>query len=797
MDGMYDVGGIEAHLGATFDDRKFNEWERELDKAEARARRERIEAQLGAKLDDSAFAAFERHLDKAEARAKRRDAFKAALGVDYDAKASQALRAYERDLDRAEHEQQRLARSAVSMHRDVGNARGFMAASSAVSALNRNVAGLRNTVSLLKWPAAITGVGLFAQTLSTAAAGATALVSGLAPLGGLLAALPAAASAGLQSVGAVGLATLGVTDAITAAFEDQKTSSSGVTSALERQESATESIRDAELRLADAQRQTRYAEQERTAAVREARQELLDLRAAVEGNALSEEQAALALRQARQEYARVASDPGSSMLDIEQAELGVRQARFDLDQATREAARTERDFAEARERGVRRMPQVVAATRALRDARRAEREAALDVRRAYDDAGDAADNLAAKSAASASKAEQALQKLPPAARAFAREIIDLKPRIDALRADTAEGFFPGAEQGLHRSLGLLDVLERRLPRTAGVIGGLVAQAGAWAGSRDVLADVETQMRRNDRWVRQLGEGTLDLADATRNVTLEAGPLVGWLVKSTREIAALVQQESEAARETGELKAIFRETREVTSDVAHIAWDIAAGLWEIGKAGKPLGDEILDDLRDGAAEFREWTESAEGRNELKEYFDDARPAVRELGRLTEEAVKMFFRLGRGDQVAPLLEKIRTELLPVVEEVVDNTTEAFGPALIDTLVEVLELFGTMVSEGGPLVEAVELVGAIAGKINDLIDRFPALGDAVGTIVALGGLAKALQIAGAITGMTRLIGLMRTARGIAATTGAMEVAAGAGAARAGAGAAAGAAAGRGAML
>ena len=88
---------------------------------------------------------------------------------------------------------------------------------------NRGFSFFRNIIGLIRWPAMITAVGFLAQALVAAAAGATALVSALAPLVGVFAALPAAV---FTLVGAV--------TSVKLAFSDLKEALDGNAEAIKR-----------------------------------------------------------------------------------------------------------------------------------------------------------------------------------------------------------------------------------------------------------------------------------------------------------------------------------------------------------------------------------------------------------------------------------------------------------------------------------------------------------------------------------------------------------------------------------
>jgi hypothetical protein len=57
-----------------------------------------------------------------------------------------------------------------------------------------------------------------------------------------------------------------------------------------------------------------------------------------------------------------------------------------------------------------------------------------------------------------------------------------------------------------------------------------------------------------------GTVALNLADAVRNVTIAAGPLVNWMVKLTVKGSEWVKTQADAGRESGKLATFFDHTR---------------------------------------------------------------------------------------------------------------------------------------------------------------------------------------------------------------------------------------------
>jgi hypothetical protein len=368
------------------------------------------------------------------------------------------------------------------------------------------------------------------------------------------------------------------------------------------------------------------------------------------------------------------------------------------------------------------------------------------------------------------------KELDSQAQSLARELDQLKQPIRDLSDEAQKGLFPGLEEGIKDAAKNLPVFRGIVRETADALGDLARQAGETLGSSAWGRDFETQGDRNTVTIRRAGETALNLADALRHVTLAAGPLVDWLTRSAVQFSDLIDKQARAGRESGTLARFFEQTRVQMSRVARIAADVATALVNIGKQAYPLGNDLLRVITLNAEKFKDWTESAKGENAIRDFFDRARPAIDEVGRLLVTVTRMFFRLGNGEQVAPLLHTIRTELLPALEKVVDSTTKSFGPAFIDAVTQALLLFSHIAGSSGPLVQFTKLLAAILTGLNDLIDRVPALGTALSAVIALGGIAKALQIAAALTGVNKLISLLRVAKVEAATTTAVAGAGGA---------------------
>ena len=699
-----------------------------------------VTAKLEADYDSRGLEQYERALRQARERAQRRQDFKAELGADFH---PGAFREYERALANADRQTRQFGRSQSGL-------------GGSLSSFNRNVLALANSFRVLRWPAIITGAGAATAALGAAAGAATALTAALGPLAGALAAVPSGLSAFAQGMGALKLATFGVADA----FKASEKASVASDDSMKKQRTSAEGVRSAKMSLAAAERTAQGAQESLTRARADATRQLEDMRRAVSRTALDEESAVLAVKEAREALREAENDPGTSFLDVDRAELAVRQAQQDLKDTRAEGQRLRQDNARAQAGGVSNMPEVVDARKSLVDANRAVAESARDVRIAQRDSTEAL----TKGSAAAEKYATEMAKLPPAARRFVRFLTSLKDEFQRLRAVTAQGLFPGVQEGITRAMKNFPILERGLGRTAQAFGDLAAKAGALVGSRAFGRDLETQMGRNVTLIRRGGDTALNLANALRHITIAAGPLVDWMSRYALRLSETIERQTEAGRKSGAMARFFEETRLTIDRLMRITADLAGALKNIGTiAYETLGKQLLGDLTRSADKFREWTESARGKNDIREYFKAITPVVYEAARLVEDVTKAFFRVGQNETIAPMLATIRTEALPAIEELVTQVTTTLGPAMMDVITEFAKVLANLSAEGGALASFISGFERILELIGFITEEVPFIGTVLGTLAAAGGIYKALQVGATITGL-RTIGRMIAGGGIA---------------------------------
>lgn len=362
------------------------------------------------------------------------------------------------------------------------------------------------------------------------------------------------------------------------------------------------------------------------------------------------------------------------------------------------------------------------------------------------------------------KYKEQLAKLTPAQAEFVFRIVEMGKELDRVKQIASQGLLPGLQQALKSVQVLFTPLERIVGETAKAMGGLARQAGilvaSWKG------DLLTVGRTNVKIIQNVGTAALSAADAARHLIVAAGPLTVWLSQLAVRGAEWVDTQVAAARESGKLAQFFQRTAAVVGRLIQISQNLGVAFLNIGKAAFPLGDTLLTDFTALTAKFREWTESASGKNQIAEFFARARPPLDAMFRLIRDVGKAFFALGEGGAgLAPLIDQLRTELLPALTGILQAGAGGganFLSTLITTASQLLVAFTPLIGPSGPLTLFLQLVGKAAGVMIALQNTVPGVATAMTT---LGGVMSVLSAVGMSKFISQTLGMRN---GLAAVRG-----------------------------
>lgn len=337
---------------------------------------------------------------------------------------------------------------------------------------------------------------------------------------------------------------------------------------------------------------------------------------------------------------------------------------------------------------------------------------------------------------------------------FAKFLFGLTPQLNALKTASA-GMWDGVESGIRRLLPLFPILEQGVAGTAQKLGWLADQAGISISSWG--PDLQTILAANTNVIGNFGIGAINLADALRHVMVAAIPLVTWISELVAQVGLWASDAALAGRESGRLADFFQRAAHVAAFFGGILADVGKALFNTFSAGNSLGNDLLSTLQRLAERWRQWTESVAGQNALRAFFDEARPALTEIGLLVGDIARGFSEMGGGAALADIVRLIRAEILPALIQLAQTTGELFTQELISTAGSFIRLLTTMSTESGPLTIFVRVLGMIADAISAIVSSHPAVANMVYTFGILNATFGAFKLASIVTGFGKLAPLL----------------------------------------
>ena len=297
------------------------------------------------------------------------------------------------------------------------------------------------------------------------------LIASMTQVIGLLAAIPALATAAAGAIAAIAVGSQGVFKAIGAGLKPPKNAGAGGSGNARQLEQAqkrasraaadgAKQIAAAEKQLARAQRDAQRAQEDLSEARREAADDIADLNQRLQESQLDEEGAVLGVRRAYESLRETLGDADSSALDKDEARYRYKESIANLERVRRENAEladeTERANAagvEGHEKVVDAQERVATAAEAVTDAQAGVADAAESAAQANADAADAMAAAAAGGTAGAAAVDEyaeALAGLTPSAREFVETVLSLRDAWGTVKDATQEALFKGMGPAFQR-----------------------------------------------------------------------------------------------------------------------------------------------------------------------------------------------------------------------------------------------------------------------------------------------------------------------------------------------------------
>ena len=318
----------------------------------------------------------------------------------------------------------------------------------------------------------------------------------------------------------------------------------------------------------------------------------------------------------------------------------------------------------------------------------------------------------------------------------------------AMRHEITQALVPGVRQFNN------EIHDRLIPT---IRGGLTGLAGSFGGALGIFGDTISSQRQAREMgvifnglnpiVRLLGGTVGRFFNVFINLTMAALPVLNLMGASLDNLSVRLERWSQRMVDSGKAQAWMTKAWDMAKKSGQTFVNFLVGLYHIFTlAGQVAREQFGGGLADASKRFRDWTSSAQGSARILQYFRDSAPALKETLLLLETIAKGIGGFGANQHVAPLINQIRTQLLPALGRLVDNVSgpNGIGPALVYAFTNIADALAKIPLGG--LTTLLIVVGGLASTVAWLVANVPGLGPAIGLLLTFWTVAgTAFKVAG----------------------------------------------------
>jgi hypothetical protein len=324
---------------------------------------------------------------------------------------------------------------------------------------------------------------------------------------------------------------------------------------------------------------------------------------------------------------------------------------------------------------------------------------------------------------------EALKKMSPAGREFVREIAKFKPVLDQLRLDVQQNLFKDLAKEVQLTgnavsriaRGQFTELSKVLNNVAKDTLGFFREARTLKELESISKNVTSGFRESQGAAKSLASAIVDIVSAGSELLPELGR---GLEGVTARFAAFIR----GAKDSGRLTEFFRQSIETIKQFGRILRDFGVGIANVFRIGSETGGGFLNILERAATGFRNFTESAQGREVLTRIFETIRTLAEAFSELLSNLRPVLGPLG--------------QFAELVANGLASALDRLGPKLRDALIK---LFEKLTVAAPDLIDAVE---KIAEAVIDLIDAIapfvPAIADIINEMADFSGPTTVAMVA-----------------------------------------------------
>jgi len=320
--------------------------------------------------------------------------------------------------------------------------------------------------------------------------------------------------------------------------------------------------------------------------------------------------------------------------------------------------------------------------------------------------------------------KEALKNMTPEAKRLIDTLRLYKPVVKELREAAQGGLFAGVDFAIRRLQRGVPMIERLLGRYSRTLGGLATRAARGATTPEFMRQFEELGNQGTFIIERMGTGIGNLVHAVLDLAIAARPFTRWIVQTITGWTQWARGAAEAGRQSGRLQAWLHRTQVALTSFGHITRDVWFTLRNLGRAARPLGDDLWQSAEKATAGWRRFTGSIEGRMKFIGDFAAMGEGIHEMIGLVGDLGQAIWRMGTSPGLGGMVRSLR-ELVPILEHVLTVVTAAFGPPIIAALISIGRLIENLSGATGPFVVFLRALTGIVDAFNWLLDHVPGLG------------------------------------------------------------------------
>lgn len=366
----------------------------------------------------------------------------------------------------------------------------------------------------------------------------------------------------------------------------------------------------------------------------------------------------------------------------------------------------------------------------------------------------------------------AIAKFSPVAREVIAEVQNLEGAWNDLRSAVQDRVFANLAPEVAKLKGVMSSLTPVLEQTGDQINLLLQDMLKWVSSASTVSRLNTALNMNNNIFNQLRQSVTPFLDGMLNLFIALQPAALRLAEAIGNVADKFKAWTESEGFAGRVDAAMRKAEET----ARSLWDI---IVNVGAALKntfgPAIDVFLPKLERITEKWREWSESVEGQNAIRDWVDEAERALDELGGTIDRlspilravfdpslAANFFAGFNKSfDFITKPFEGLGASLKESLGKPFADLSTALGPTFTTMGEKIQEILGA-VSKGigeigtklGPLFTAIAGIMPLLNPILSLLAKittFLVKGFIGGIVDAVSGLIGILTgIINVITGL-----------------------------------------------